>query len=127
MQGQSQTLIIANNFSYRSFSTAYKTFFGSSISVCLFTVYQTRCESTVSTTNFLLLFYLTIGRPPVYIHFLPGMLYYTWRWHHPVQSLVAPELCAVDYAIAVGFYLVWQVGYYICTEVWLVRWAGNSK
>lgn len=59
----------------------------------------------------------------VYIHFLPGMLYYTWRWHHPLQSAAAPELCAVDYAIAVGFYLVWQVGYYICTET---HWGSRA-
>lgn len=55
----------------------------------------------------------------VYIHFLPALLYYCWRWHSPTldAAVRASELSLGDYAAATGVYMVWQVLYYVWTEV----------
>lgn len=63
----------------------------------------------------------------VYIHILPCMLYYSLRWYNPsfssnTQSDVCTEatcepLFIYDYIHALGFYVFWQICYFIKTEV----------
>ena len=52
----------------------------------------------------------------VYIHILPTMLFYCERWHHNTH-MRTESLSSFDYLCAVGFYLTWQLLYFIKTEV----------
>eukprot|EP01041_Mallomonas_annulata_P010786 gene10786-22515_t len=51
----------------------------------------------------------------VYIHILPGMLFYTLRWHVGQNSHESYKIH--DFFIALLGYLIWQLFYFIKTEI----------
>ena len=52
----------------------------------------------------------------VYIHILPTMLLYCERWHHNTH-MRSEYLTGYDYINATACYLLWQILYFVKTEV----------
>jgi hypothetical protein len=52
----------------------------------------------------------------VYIHLLPGGLFYTLRWFMPMGADCGPIVLS-DFLWAIGGYLLWQQLYFLKTEV----------